>query len=308
MTVSTLNSSTSVLANGVVRTFYFDFALLETSGTQELQSAYDVDEGWGDTGGSITFLVDEQPADGLIVYMDRNVPITQETDYIPGDPFPADSHEDALDKLTMIIQDSDSIFNRSITVPVGDTATDLELPFATERALGICGFDAEGDVVVYSTTYGDVYSTDEIDAYSTDEIDALLDNYYTKDEIDALLANLVDYYNVVGDWNKQQYFGVATLTDGASIAWDLDLGQMSTVTITDDRAFANPTNQEAGGSYVLKIVQDGSGGHTPTWGNAYQFEDSTDPTVSSGIDDVTIMTFISDGTNMFGTLQFKETL
>jgi hypothetical protein len=306
MTVSTLNSSTSVLANGVVRTFYFDFALLETShlyvytidtassGTQELQSAYEVDEGWGDTGGSITFLVDEQPADGLTVYMDRNVPITQETDYIPGDPFPADSHEDALDKLTMIVQDGNSIFDRSITVPVGDTATDLELPFASARALKYLYFDANGDVAVATSTAGG-------DVYTSDEVDTLFEDYYTITEIDSLI---IDYYNVVGDWNKQQYFGIATVTG----TWDLDIAQTAQWTLGASNTMTNPTNQEAGGSYMLKVIQDGTGARTITWGANYKFEDSTDPVISAGADDVTIITFLSDGTYMYGTLQFKETL
>ena len=50
-------------------------------------------------------------------------PITQETDYISGDPFPAETHETALDRLTMIAQEIGSDADRSIKVPAGDPSS-----------------------------------------------------------------------------------------------------------------------------------------------------------------------------------------
>lgn len=61
---------------------------------------------------TVTF--DEAPPTGTTITFRRNVPVTQETDYVPNDPFPAQSHEDALDKLTMIAQQlNDTYFNNS---------------------------------------------------------------------------------------------------------------------------------------------------------------------------------------------------
>jgi len=55
------------------------------------------------SGGSITLT--EPVGVGYTLHVRRNTPKTQETDYVPHDPFPADSHERALDKLTMIVQE-----------------------------------------------------------------------------------------------------------------------------------------------------------------------------------------------------------
>jgi hypothetical protein len=38
---------------------------------------------------------------GEVLTIIRNVPATQEADYVAGDAFPAESHEQALDKLTL---------------------------------------------------------------------------------------------------------------------------------------------------------------------------------------------------------------
>lgn len=68
--------------------------------------------------GNVQFFV--APPTGTTVSIERTVPITQEIDYVENDPFPAQSHEDALDKLTMICQQlSDGLANTIQRVPDG---------------------------------------------------------------------------------------------------------------------------------------------------------------------------------------------
>jgi hypothetical protein len=57
----------------------------------------------GNPGGTVDYSV--APPDGQIINIERDVPITQETDYTRYDPFDSEASEDAYDKLTMIIQD-----------------------------------------------------------------------------------------------------------------------------------------------------------------------------------------------------------
>lgn len=52
-----------------------------------------------------------------------------------------------------------------------------------------------------------------------------------------------------------------TLTDAATITYDLASGHNAKVTITADRTLALPTNLAEGASGVLTITQDGTGGH-----------------------------------------------
>ena len=94
---------------------------------------------------------------------------------------------------------------------------------------------------------------------------------------------------------------MATLTDAASITWDLSTQQTATVTLTDNRALANPTNQVAGATYVIIVKQDGTGSRTLSYGTDYKFPGGTAPTLSIGASDVDVVCFVSDGTYLYGS-------
>jgi hypothetical protein len=66
-----------------------------------------------DGGGNVVFVV---APDGLSVIFIRQLPLTQLTDYTEGDAFPAETHEDALDKLVMIAQQFDEVVARMLSV------------------------------------------------------------------------------------------------------------------------------------------------------------------------------------------------
>lgn len=79
------------------------------------------------TGGNVTFLA--QPTEDEIITIAREVEMTQEIDYQPYDPFPADVHEAALDKLTMVDQQIQEELDRAIRAPITDDGTtDYTLP------------------------------------------------------------------------------------------------------------------------------------------------------------------------------------
>jgi len=59
------------------------------------------------TGGSVTFLI--APRAGAPLIISRVTDSTQQTDYTPRGPFPAESHEFALDKLTMLVQEAKTL-------------------------------------------------------------------------------------------------------------------------------------------------------------------------------------------------------
>jgi hypothetical protein len=77
--------------------------------------------GVGDAaGGSVVTAAAVAVGETLLIY--SNTALTQEADYISGDAFPAESHETALDKLTLVAQDLRRDINRAIKVPLGDDA------------------------------------------------------------------------------------------------------------------------------------------------------------------------------------------
>lgn len=75
---------------------------------------------------TVTFVV--APASGALLTFSRITPRTQETDYVPNDPFPAQSHENALDKLTMIVNDLGDVTDRAIVLPPESLGVSTTLP------------------------------------------------------------------------------------------------------------------------------------------------------------------------------------
>lgn len=110
--------------------------------------------------------------------------------------------------------------------------------------------------------------------------------------------------SVATAFTAQQNFALTSLVDGASISWDLSANQVSQVTLGGNRTLANPTNQAAGGTYILTVIQDSSGSRTLAYGANYKWPGGVAPVLSAGSGAVDILTFVSNGTNMYGVAQF----
>lgn len=101
-------------------------------------------------------------------------------------------------------------------------------------------------------------------------------------------------------WTKQQYFDLGTLTDATNVSWNLQTQQVAQLTLAGNRTLDNPTNQQAGGVYTLIIKQDGTGTRTLSYGTNYKFQFSSNPVLTTAANAVDVITFISDGSNMYG--------
>ena len=110
----------------------------------------------------------------------------------------------------------------------------------------------------------------------------------------------IPFRNVNQGWSQQQYFGLLTLTDGATINWDLNSRQVAIVTLGGNRTLANPSNIASGGTYMLIVKQDATGSRTLAYGTKYKWKGGVAPTLSTGANAVDLLSFISDGTNMYG--------
>ena len=97
---------------------------------------------------------------------------------------------------------------------------------------------------------------------------------------------------------KKGYFAEQTLTDGATIDWNLSTEQVAKVTLAGNRTLNAPTNQQAGAFYSLAIIQDGIGSRTLTFNSAYKFTGATAPTLTTTASAKDIIIFKSDGTNL----------
>jgi hypothetical protein len=162
MTVSTSTSTANYTANGSTTTFAYPFKIFADSdlvvilrntatgvGTvQVLNSAYTVTGAGNVAGGNVVF--GTAPASGNTILIRRQLPLTQETDFVPNDPFPAEAHENALDKLTMLVQQSSVDVNDAIVFPASDSGLGLNnvLPSVTERRAKLIQFTNDGSVDV----------------------------------------------------------------------------------------------------------------------------------------------------------------
>ena len=90
----------------------------------------------------------------------RNVPLTQATDYVEGDAFAAETHESALDKLTLISTMIQEQVDRSLKIPVSDNSSSVELPAAASRAGKVLTFNASTGLPETSITTSFLEGTD----------------------------------------------------------------------------------------------------------------------------------------------------
>ena len=84
----------------------------------------------------------------------------------------------------------------------------------------------------------------------------------------------------------------ATLTDGATIAWDVSASPIASVTLGGNRTLALPDNPVGNGQYIsLLVIQDGTGSRTLTWNAAYEFTTDTAPTLTTTASKGDLFTF-----------------
>jgi hypothetical protein len=81
-----------------------------------------------------------------------------------------------------------------------------------------------------------------------------------------------------------------TLTDGATIAWDMAAGFNAKVTLGDNRTLGTPTNPHVGLTYVLEVIQDATGSRTMTWPASFNWGSAGTPTLSTAASKVDIIT------------------
>jgi len=77
------------------------------------------------------------------------------------------------------------------------------------------------------------------------------------------------------------YIAETTLTDGATISWDMSTQSVAKVTLGGNRTIAAPTNGSTGQFASLLVAQDGTGGRTLTWNAVYEFASDTAPTLTA---------------------------
>jgi hypothetical protein len=139
MTVNDTTPRVQHVTNGVQDTFAFTFRVLEEDDIEvflddsvipESPATFTVNLSVGPPVGQDggTVVMDTPPATGTLT-IQRRTDQTQETDYVPFDAFPAETHETGLDKAMMVAQENRDIQDRVFfAVPGYDPTTELTIP------------------------------------------------------------------------------------------------------------------------------------------------------------------------------------
>ena len=154
MTVSTTVNKVSYTASAAQTTFAYIFKIFAdgdlkvyVNSTQKtLTTDYTV-TGAGDVGGgNIVFGTGLSASDSVVI--ERVLDLTQGVDYVENDAFPAETHEDALDRLTFITQQHQDALDRTVRFATTVTdAGDVEvLGSVSARASKLFAFDSAGDL------------------------------------------------------------------------------------------------------------------------------------------------------------------
>jgi|5_EtaG_2_1085323.scaffolds.fasta_scaffold00407_4 hypothetical protein len=160
MTVSSSTNKVSFSGNGTLTTFAYSFKIFDqddltvilraadgTETTQTITTHYTVTGVGSASGGNVVF--GTAPASGVTVVIIREQPLTQGLDLVPNDPFPAQSLEESLDKLTFMAQKHEEELSRAIKGSRTNVITNSEFTVsATDRANKLFSFDAAGNLSI----------------------------------------------------------------------------------------------------------------------------------------------------------------
>lgn len=111
-------------------------------------SGFDVSDVGETAGGLITF--DEAPANGIVVTLERRLPLERITDFLEGGDFSAAAINNELDYLTASLQQIDRDHEPMLRYSDHETPGKVELPSRSLRANKAFGFDGNGDPVAIS--------------------------------------------------------------------------------------------------------------------------------------------------------------
>jgi Pectate lyase superfamily protein len=180
MTVPTTTSRADYTGNGVTTAwtvpFYFlDPAHIQVIRTQistgvattlALTTDYTVSGAGVQAGGTVTTLATLTTDQRLSIL--RNVPLTQLSHYVPNDPFPAATHEQIVDQLTMEVQQLYENIGRTLTLSANSTGVSAAMPAPAANKL--IGWNQNANalqnidpttlatIVAFGTTNGDLFS------------------------------------------------------------------------------------------------------------------------------------------------------
>ena len=221
MTVTTTTTTNTYTGDGTTTAFSFTFEILETTdikvivvttatGVESVRSIgtgstnYAVTGTGNVNGGTVTFVT--APTASETVFLMRNMAFTQPTDYRTNDPFPAETHENALDRMALQIQQVSRRLDRALLRPESDT-TSGALPHNIDLKGGVLKFNSSSGVPEADSSLTDVATSSANGLMSSSD----------KAKLDGIEASATT------DQTASEILSAIKTVDGASSGLDADL-------------------------------------------------------------------------------------
>ena len=221
MTVTTTTTTNTYTGDGTTTAFSFTFEILETTdikvivvttatGAESVRSIgtgstnYAVTGTGNVNGGTVTFVT--APTASETVFLMRNMGFTQPTDYRTNDPFPAETHENALDRMALQIQQVSRRLDRALLRPESDT-TSGALPHNIDLKGGVLKFNSSSGVPEADSSLTDVATSSANGLMSSSD----------KAKLDGIEASATT------DQTASEILSAIKTVDGASSGLDADL-------------------------------------------------------------------------------------
>jgi hypothetical protein len=117
----------------------------------------------------------------------------------------------------------------------------------------------------------------------------------------ATVGTRVAVLNTAQQYSRAHNFAATALTiTGGTIPWNLAENQVATLDVTTNSTMNTPTNPQAGCTYVMIVTQGTGGSNTLSFSTAYKFAGGSAPVLSTGSAQVDVVSFVSNGTVLFG--------
>jgi len=183
MTLTIQTPKVEFTADGVRTVFPFDFTIQDDAQlvvtVDEIQQTdgieYNLDN-VTELGGDVVFVV--APVNLAIVLLSRETPLDQQIDYVPFGPFPSETHESALDKLTAIVQE----LKGDIQAGNPNNPNLVQSVFTRIGNVIALAGDYVASQIDYTNAFSGLTAANVQDAI--DEIDGVLDAHTADDNID----------------------------------------------------------------------------------------------------------------------------
>ena len=264
MTISTTIVKNSYSGNGATTVFNYNFKILSSSDlkviirsstgtetTKTLNTHYTLTGVGSAGGGSITFTAGNIPTSGQTIVLIRDTTQTQSIDYVANDPFPAETHEEGLDKGIILAQELQEEVDRCIKLSRTNSISSTEFTIgAADRAGKILGFDSNGELSIVVSELGSYRGN-----WSTATI------YNQRDLVKDTSNNNVYYINT-----PHTSSGTQPLSSNANTAYYqlvVDAASATTsATNAANSATAAASSATTAGSYVATVAASASAAST----------------------------------------------